>query len=299
MPTGYIGGCIMILKDFKDIYNCKDIEYLRTIPRSRIKLFFETAMVENPEYIRKLRTNGTLEYLCKPLFDSVQNSYSVDLGKMIKILKEDKEKIYNKDLYWAILFMPILCYNRRNMKINDILKKIYVYLRNIEIPEKRAKNVLKFILFFDSVKNYDIKEIKEVIMIFGRKHIISLMEIKKKLYDMKYAAKESCLYYTNMCLEYVKQILNEDGDGVYSFSKCPINKNIDLKNSYSKRFLDLKYLLVCEFYLGYIGDKPDNPDYFNNVYREGILRSSMRDNLSITNFYNLYYYSVKGRLNFD
>lgn len=287
----------MILKDFKDIYNCKDIEYLKTIPRSRIRLFFETAMVENPDYIKKLRTNGTLEYLCKPLFDSVQNSYSVDLSRMINILKEDKEKIYSKDLYWAILFMPTLCYNRRNIKTNSILKKIYVYLRNIGVPEKRVKNVLKFVLFFDAIRNHDVKEIKEIIMIFGRKHIIPLMEIKKKLYKMKYAAKDSCLYYANMCLESIKQTL--DSDEIYSFSKCPIYKNTNLKGVYDKRLLDLKYILVCEFYLGYIGAKPHNPDYFNNMYRECVLRSSISDNLSIFNFHNLYYYSVKGRLSFD
>lgn len=296
MPTGHIGGCIMILKDFKDIYSCTDIEYLRTIPRSKIKLFFETIMVENPDYIRKLRTNGTLEYLCRPLFDSVQNSYSVDLGKMIKILKEDKEKIYSKDLYWAILFMPTLCHTHRNAR-NSLLKEIYVYLRNIEVSKKRAINIIRFILFFDAMRNHETKEIKELIVIFGKKHILSLLEIKKKLYTMKYPSKEAGVYYTNMCLERVEQIFEEDE--IYSFSKCPINKNTDLKNSYNKRLLDLKYILVCEFYLNYMGNKPEDPNYFNNVYIENILNTSMRDTLSITNFYNLYYYGMKGRLNFD
>lgn len=297
MPTGDIGGYIMILKDFKDIYNCKDIEYLRTIPRSRIKLFFETAMVENPDYIRKLKTNNTLEYLCRPLFNSIQNSYSVDLGKMIKILKEEKDKIYSKDLCWAILFMPMLCYNRRNMRANDIIKTVYVYLRNIGVPEKRVNNVLKFILFFDASRNHDIKDVKELIMIFGRKRIIPLMEIKKRLYEMKYPSKDSCLYYANMCLEYTKHILGENE--ICSFSKCPINKNIDLSKAYSKRLVDLKYILACEFYFGYIGDKPDDQDFFHNTYKDVLLRSSIRDNIHITNFYNLCYYGLKGRLKFD
>lgn len=207
----------MNLKDFRDIYNTKDVECLKTVSKSRLCECLEFLMKEKPEYLKKFKANGTLQYLCPMLYDTISmKGFTRNFGKMVNILIEYQGKSVNKDLRWAVFMSPVLC---NCVKINLKLKGVYLYLRKINISKKRACNIMKYLYFFNDASPWQKYHVKELILIFGINNLHFLFELKNKILSSMNSSEKEVRIYCNSQIK-IKYDYIIDRNETYSILPC-------------------------------------------------------------------------------
>lgn len=272
----------MNLTDFRDIYNSKDVEYIKAINKKRIGVFLDFIIKERPDYLKKLKSNKTLE----AIFPLMERSINVrgctrNFGGIVNVLSMYKDEKIHDNLRWAIFLYPIFPNTNFNAAMSrGSIRALYAYLRAIGFNDKKSKDIMRYYVFFkddfSGIRNIT----KKVMMIFGKKNIAKLYELKKCLIENVKSSNDNVKsFYFNREILYYDNIKN--AGLVYSISQLPIRKDcLDIK-CYNKKIVGYIFLHVYNLFL--TGTEYCNDNFLTRRYSEM---------LSISNSDTFDYYSL-------